>query len=64
MNTPGSGIDNPLVQDMDRIQDVFHQDHREQRRELTITRKGGYTAAVQNIHGIPSTPPGEHHKAI
>ena len=49
---------------MGQFQDIFHQYHREQRISVTTTGKGVYTAAVQNIYGVPPPPPEEHHKAI
>ena len=43
---------------------LFQQAHREQRRAVATAGKGGYTAAVQNIHGVSPRPPEEHHEAI
>ena len=31
---------------------------------VTTTGKGGYTAEVQNIYGVPPPPPEEHHETI
>ena len=42
----------------------LHRAHREQIIAVTTVGKGGYTAAVQNIYGVPPPPPEEHHKAI
>ena len=45
---------------------MFNNDIREceQRRAVTTEGKGGYIAAVQNIFGVQTFPPEEHHKAI
>ena len=42
----------------------FHQAHQKPRKCVTTAGKGGYTAAVQNIYGVPSPPPEEHHDMI
>ena len=31
---------------------------------VSTTGKGGYTAAIQNIYGVPPPPPADHHEAI
>ena len=41
-----------------------HRAHREHRRAVTTSVKGGYTAAVQNIYGILPPPPEDHHEEI
>ena len=43
---------------------LFHQSHREQRIEVTTTGKWGYTAAIQNIYGVPPPPLEEHHEVV
>ena len=35
----------------------FHQAHREKIKVVKTAGKGGYTAAVKNIYGVPPTPP-------
>ena len=42
----------------------FRQSRREHRRSVTTSGKGRYTAAVQNIYGVPPLPPEKHHEAI
>ena len=42
----------------------LHQAHSEQMIAVTTTGKVGYTAAVQNIYGVPPPPPEEHHEGI
>ena len=49
---------------MSHVQDIFHRSHHVQRNEVTAARKGGYTIAVQNIHGVMPPPPEEHHNAV
>ena len=43
---------------------MFQLAHHDKRKAVTTTWKGGYTAAVQNIYGVPPLPPEEHHKVI
>ena len=43
---------------------IFHRVHREQKRAVTTTEKGGYTATVQKIYGSPLTSPEDHHELI
>ena len=42
----------------------FHRAHNEQRRAVTTTGKGGYTAAVQKLYDVPPPPPEENHGEI
>ena len=42
----------------------FHRYHRKQSKVVTTARKGVYTAAVQDIYGVPTPPTEEHHEAI
>ena len=51
-------------QDVGEIQKKIHQAHREQKRAVTTTGKGGYTATVQKIYGSPLPSPEEHNKVI
>ena len=41
----------------DGFKNFFHQAYLEQRRAVTTAGKGGYTAVVQNIYGVPPPPP-------
>ena len=43
---------------------LFHQDHGEQRRLVATVGKGGYTAAVHNIHSVLPPLQKENHKTI
>ena len=43
---------------------LFHRYHCKQRKSVTTAGKGGYTAAVQNIYGVPPPSPEEHHEVI
>ena len=38
--------------------------HKEQKREVTTTGKGGYTATEQNIYGAPPLSLEEHHETL
>ena len=42
----------------------FHQEYCKKRKAVTTAGKGGYTAVVHNIYGVPPPPPEEHHEAI
>ena len=42
----------------------FHQDHCDQRREVTTAGKGGYTAEAHKNYGVPPPPIEEHNKVI
>ena len=55
---------NHQPQYMGHFKDIFHQAHREQGRAFTTSGNGLYTAAVQNIYGVPPPPPEEHHEGI
>ena len=43
---------------------LFQREHREQRRAVTTVGKGTHTVEIQNIYGVPPSPPAEHHKSI
>ena len=43
---------------------VFHKAHQYQKRAVTTAVKGGYTATVQNIYGVPPPRPEEYHEVI
>ena len=51
-------------QDVDKILLFFHRAHREQKRVVTTVGKGGYTATLQNIYGLPPPYPEEQHEVI
>ena len=63
-NIRGVAMSSHRPEDMGKFSIFFHQYRHEQRKAVTTTGKGGYTMAVQNIHGIPSIPIEEHHEAI
>ena len=51
-------------EDMGKFKIFIQQSHREQRKEVITSGKGGYTVVVQNIYSGPPPPPEEHHEAI
>ena len=42
----------------------FHQEHWYQKRAVIAAGKGGYTAKMQNIYGVPPPLTEEHHEVI
>ena len=49
---------------MGRVQYLFPPISSKKIIAVTTAGKGGYTAAVQNIHGVSPPPQEEHHGAV